>query len=718
MSKKSKKKSSRKTKKMKGFQDEILKFLKGFPSEQFSGYEIAERMGVIKPGDVHKLQSTLYSLARDNKLTEVKRGVFRIRLGEEFFFGKVEIVKSGNGFLISDSEDGKEDIFISNRDLGKALQGDKVKVKAFPQKRPGGRRKGKVMDVIERADTQYVGVLDVQGDHAFLRSNKNQPVDFYIADIDPATVKSGMVAVVKLVKWGSSKSPYAKIVELLGKRGEHETDMHAILLEYGFTEKFSEEVLNEADAISETITPEDVEKRRDMRGITTFTIDPLDAKDFDDAISVQRLENGNLEIGVHIADVTHYLKPGTKLDKEAFRRSTTVYLVDRVAPMLPEKLSNGLCSLRPNEDKCCFSAIFELDNNYKIEKEWFGKTLIHSDRRFTYEEAQEVLETKEGDFSDELFLLNKVAKLLKKERFKKGSIAFETVELRFKLDENNKPVELIPKIRQDAHMLVEDFMLLANKRVAAYMSKPDNHPPFIYRVHDNPNEDKLGELRMVAKRFGYDVQISNPTQIVNSLNKLMEEIDGKPEQTILQSMAIRCMSKAVYTSENIGHYGLGFQDYTHFTSPIRRYSDVFCHRLLEEKLEKRKIYNIEKLEEKCIHISAQERKAMEAERSSVKYKQVEFMAQFVGDVFEGMVSGLTEWGFFVEIVENKCEGAIRLSNLEDDMYYYEEEKLRIIGRDNRRSFKFGDRLKIRIKAADLFNKTIDLELVEEDGDND
>jgi len=424
------------------------------------------------------------------------------------------------------------------------------------------------------------------------------------------------------------------------------------------------------------------------------------------------LDNGNWEIGIHIADVSHYLKPDTKLDIEAFDRSTSVYLVDRTCPMLPEKLSNGLCSLRPQEEKLCFSAIFELDNDAKIVKESFEKTVIFSDRRFTYEEAQERIESREGDFSDEILVLDKLAKLLRKRKFKDGAIAFETVELRFQLDENMRPTGVIPKMRKDAHMLIEDFMLLANRRVAEYLTDKDQPKPTLYRIHDEPNIDKLEDLRKVAGRFGYNLNFSSPKEISSELNKLTAAIKGQPEQSILENMAIRCMSKAIYSTENIGHYGLHFEFYTHFTSPIRRYSDVFVHRILENKIKQQKINNIKDLSSKCLHISNQEKKASEAERMSIKFKQLEYLEQFKGQTFKGIVAGLTDWGFYVQIEENRCEGFVSLESLKDDMYFYEEEKLRMKGRNYGEEFRFGDRVAVKVGDVDWDRRRIDLEFID------
>ena len=686
----------------------VLKMFNDNPDTSYTVKEVLEYFEINNPAKAKKIKDELKKLAKQGHLIK-SREVFKLKTDSDLFSGQISYSKGGRAFFIPDDPK-MDDFVIPSGKTGQALHRDYVLVKIVPSN--NGRTLGEVVKVTKRYQEYYVGELQLQTSYAFLVPDSNQPVDFYIPGIDFSEVTEGMRAVVKMTKWKDTKSPYGEIVELLGKSGEHEVEMNAILYEAGFSPKFEPEIEAEAATIPEVITAEEIAKRKDMRAITTFTIDPIDAKDFDDALSIQRLDNGNWEIGVHIADVSHYLKPDTKLDIEAFDRSTSVYLVDRTCPMLPEKLSNGLCSLRPQEEKLCFSAIFELDNDAKIVKETFEKTVIFSDRRFTYEEAQERIESREGDFSDEIIVLDKLAKLLRKRKFKDGAIAFETVELRFQLDENMRPTGVIPKMRKDAHMLIEDFMLLANRRVAEYLTDKDQPKPTLYRIHDEPNIDKLEDLRKVAGRFGHKLKFSNPKEISSELNKLTAAIKGQPEQSILENMAIRCMSKAIYSTENIGHYGLHFEFYTHFTSPIRRYSDVFVHRILENKIKQQKIYNIKDLSSKCLHISNQEKKASEAERMSIKFKQLEYLEQFKGQTFEGIVAGLTDWGFYVQIEENRCEGFVSLESLKDDMYFYEEEKLRMKGRNYGEEFRFGDRVAVKVGDVDWDRRRIDLEFID------
>ena len=687
----------------------VFALFKDEPSEAFTVKEVLKKLGISNTRKSKKIKDELKKLHKEGLLIK-NREIYKLAGGSDLIGGIISFTRSGRSFVQPDDPKYGE-IEISKGRSGKALQGDHVQVSTTAGY--DGKLKGSVSKVLKRAQEFYVGELQLQTNYAFLILDKAvQPVDFYIPDVDFSKVQEGMRAVVKMTKWNDTKSPYGEIVELLGKSGEHEVEMNAILYDSGFSPTFDPAVDKEANAIPLEISQSEIDKRKDFRDVITFTIDPIDAKDFDDALSIQRLENGNWEIGVHIADVTHYLKPGTSLDDEAYNRSTSVYLVDRTCPMLPERLSNGLCSLRPQEEKLCFSAVFEMDENARIQKEWFGKTVIYSDRRFTYEEAQERLETKEGDFSDEIFILDRLAKKLRKEKFKNGAIAFETTELRFELDENMRPTGVIPKVRKDAHMLIEDFMLLANKRVATYLTSKESPQPSVYRVHDEPNIEKLEDLKNVAKRFGHDMSFKKAEDISPALNRLMKDVHGLPEQNILETMAVRCMAKAVYTTENIGHYGLHFEYYTHFTSPIRRYSDVFVHRILEERLAKKNIYGIKKLEEKCLHISNQERKANDAQRMSIKLKQIEYLEQFIGQNFDGMIAGFNDWGMFVEVEENKCEGFIPLESLKDDMYFYEEDNLRVKGKRFGEEFRFGDKVVIQVSDVDWDRRRVNFEFID------
>jgi ribonuclease R len=535
--------------------------------------------------------------------------------------------------------------------------------------------------------------------------------DFFVYPENINNARNGDKVIIEVTSWAEhDRKPEAKVVDVLGKAGENEAEIHSIMAEFGLPFKFPEHVERESEAIDEGITKKEIKKRRDFRDITTFTIDPLDAKDFDDALSFKKLDNGNYEIGVHIADVTHYVDLKSELEKEAYDRATSVYLVDRTIPMLPERLSNGLCSLRPNEDKLTFSAVFEMDDKGKIKSEWFGRTIIHSDRRFTYEEAQEVLESGKGDYAHELITLNTLAKKLRKERFNKGAVNFETTEVKFKLDEKGKPLAVIPKVRKDAHKLIEEFMLLANKQVATFVynyKKGKEKNTFVYRIHDFPDPDKVKDFSVFAKQFGHKMNVEEQS-ISRSLNDLMEKIEGKPEQNILEQLAIRTMAKAKYSTETKGHFGLAFDHYAHFTSPIRRYPDMMVHRLLQSYLDDSKPASKEDFEQKSLHSSEREKRAADAERASIKYKQVEFMASAENKVYEGLISGVTEWGLYVEIVETKCEGMIRLADLTDDFYEFDEKKYRIVGRKRKKIYTLGDRVKVRVKKTDIDKRLIDL----------
>jgi ribonuclease R len=523
--------------------------------------------------------------------------------------------------------------------------------------------------------------------------------------------KSGDKVIVEVTAWAEGdRSPEAKVVEILGKAGENEAEIHSIMAEFGLPFRFPEKILHESKAIDEGISSAEIRKRRDFRAITTFTIDPEDAKDFDDALSFRKLDNGNMEVGIHIADVTHYVTPDTGLEEEAFDRATSVYLVDRTIPMLPERLSNELCSLRPEEDKLTFSAVFELDRHAKIINEWFGRTIIHSNKRFSYEEAQDILESGTGIFSRELITLNNLAHKLRKDRFARGAVNFETTEVKFNLDEKGKPLAIIPKVRKDAHKLVEEFMLLANKQVAAFVynkKKGEERNTFVYRVHDFPDPEKIHDFALFARQFGHNLQIEEKS-ISRSLNKLMDEIEGKPEQNVLQQLAVRSMAKAKYSTEQKGHFGLAFAHYSHFTSPIRRYPDMMAHRLLQHYLDDGKLVNKATLEMKCVHSSEREKRAADAERASIKYKQVEFMTYAEDRDYDGLISGVTEWGLYVEIVETKCEGMIRMADLTDDFYDFDEKKYRIAGRKKGKVYTLGDRVSVRIKKTDIDRRLIDL----------
>ncbi|WP_078063314.1 ribonuclease R [Solirubrum puertoriconensis] len=633
--------------------------------------------------------------------------------GGQEITGTVDLANNKYAYIVS--EELSEDLRVYTDRLGFALDGDTVRVRLG--KARDGRPSGDVVEVVERRKEEVVGRLMMQAGFGFVQpDNKRIYFDVFVPGHAFADAKNGDKVLVKITEWPDEfgRQPVGEVLRSFGAAGEHEAEIHAIMAEFGLPFEFPEEVEREANEIPANISAEEIAKRRDFRDITTFTIDPVDAKDFDDALSLRKLENGNWEVGVHIADVTHYVLPGTRLEKEAHWRATSVYLVDRTIPMLPERLSNGLCSLRPHEDKLTFSAVFELDEQGKLYDAWFGRTVIHSDRRFTYEEAQERIESGEGDFADEINLLNRIAHQLQAARFRKGAISFEAPEVKFKLDEHGKPVGVYVKERKDAHKLIEEFMLLANRKVAEFVYRLKKTKPrftMVYRTHNAPDPERLENFAQFARQFGYDLNLGEEANVSKELNKLTAEVEGKPEQSVIQALAVRSMAKAIYTTEALGHFGLAFDHYSHFTSPIRRYPDMMAHRLLEHYLQGGKNVDAEELEEDCKHSSEREKRAAQAERASIKYKQVEFMAEHVGEEFTGVVSGLTEWGLYVEMGETKSEGMARLADIQEDFFELDKENLRIIGRNTGRIIRFGDEVRVIIKAANLLDRTIDLELV-------
>lgn len=629
--------------------------------------------------------------------------------------GRLEIVKSGMGFVIVEGLE--KDIMIKPDKLGTALDGDIVRVAVAPDIRRNGRAHGEVKEVVQRGQTQFSGRLEVKEHFAFLIPDKqNMPVDIFIPIDLLHGGRHGDKAIVKITEWSpKARNPVGEVVSVLTHESDNEVAMQGILVDSGFPLHFPDEVMEQAARMPEGIDEGELHYRRDFRKVLTFTIDPIDARDFDDAISFRELKNGSLEIGVHIADVAHYVTPGSALDQEAYRRATSVYLPDRVLPMLPERLSNELCSLRPNEEKYTFSAVFEMTRQGKVKDYWLGRTLIKSDRRFAYEDVQEIIEGAEGDHKDILLLLNNIAQQLRKERFKKGAINFSSQEVRFKLDEHAKPVGIVVKESKEAHQLIEEFMLLANKYVATYVSGitvKDKPVPFPYRVHDVPDEEKLKLFTTFALRFGHRFDLNSPEGIAKSFNEMLQLAKGKPEQHVLESLGIRTMAKAVYTTDNIGHYGLGFENYCHFTSPIRRYPDVLVHRVLFECLNN-DIHPVKHMEQQCRHCSDMERKAMDAERSANKYKQVEYMQDFVGEEFEAIVSGTASFGFWAETVEHKCEGMVSIADLNQfDNFELLEHEYALVGRNTGMRFRMGDRVKVRIAAANLDKRQIDFVLTE------
>lgn len=697
----------------KQLKEQIQGFLNNNLSRAYSSKQIINKLKIRDQSSKAAVQPLLMSLENEGKIQKIRNSYTSLSK-PDVITGRVDHVNARFAYVVTDTEFG--DIWVKTDDLNYAMDGDTVEVAVLRVKH-GKRPEGKVINVIERGKEEIVGRIEFSPRYAFvIADNRKIYYDFFVKldDINQASHHDKVI--IKITSWPAhDRSPEGKVTRVLGKAGEHEAEIHSIMAEFDLPFEFPEIVEEEANKISEILNPEEINRRRDFRGITTFTIDPLDAKDFDDAISVKPLKNGNLEIGIHIADVTYYVKPKMALEREAAQRATSVYLVDRTIPMLPENLSNGLCSLRPNEDKFTFSAVFELDDKGQIHKEWFGRTVIHSDRRFTYEEAQEILENKVGEFEKELTQLNTLAKQLKKQRFDQGAINFETTEVRFQLAEDGTPLGVVPRVRKDAHKLVEEFMLLANKRVAQFVYDLNGghaKNTFVYRTHDYPDPEKINTFAQFAKRFGHEMQTEG-TRVSNSINKLIEEIEGKPEENVLQQLAIRAMAKAKYTTSPDIHFGLAFKHYTHFTSPIRRYPDMMVHRLLQHYLDQPKPVKADPIEEQCVHSSEREKRAAMAERASVKYKQVEYMRNAEDKPYPGIVSGVTEWGLFVEIIETSCEGLVRMSELTDDFYEFDEDNYRIIGRRNKRIISLGDPLTVRVIGTDIDRRTIDLTIAEE-----
>lgn len=630
--------------------------------------------------------------------------------------GKLDISRSGMGYVIVEGQE--KDIMVRPNDFGKAFHGDTVRVQVAKHTGQGKRPEGKITDVAERKQTEFIGNVQVNKNIAFFVTGGEKPVpDFYIPVEKLNGAKDGERVIARFVKWDKAdKKPQAEVIAVIKAEDEADMAMKEIIIDAGFPLAFEPSVLEEAEKLSGKISREEISKRKDCRDILTFTIDPVDAKDFDDAISIRNLDNGNYEIGVHIADVSHFVTRDSILDKVAYARATSVYLPDRVNPMLPEKISNELCSLRPNEDKYTFSVIFQITNRAEVKHKWIGRTIIHSNHRFTYEEVQQTIESKDGLHHKPILLLNGLAKMFREERFRNGAINFSSTEVKFQLDEKGKPIGVIIKESKDAHKLIEEFMLLANRSVAEYVSKIKSNKepiPFPYRIHATPDEEKLKPFAAFAKKFGYKFDIHDEKQVAASFNKLLNDVQGKPEQHVLEQLGIRTMAKAIYTSENIGHYGLGFDNYCHFTSPIRRYPDVMAHRVLQECLEKNLKID-KKMEEKCKHCSDRERSAMEAERAGNKYKQVEFMQQFLGDEFEGIISGVSGFGFWVETVEHKCEGLVSVKDLNEfDDFRLDEADYALVGMRTGKKFRMGDKIHIKLVAANLTKRQLDYEWVQD-----
>lgn len=739
MTKKKKKIYKKKGKVVKDLTKNIFRILNEDSSKFFNYKQIAAKLNVSDTDGKNQIIKKLAELTGTKKIKEIDRGKFQINENRKYSLGTLDVTSNGNGYFITD--DYEDDIFIPNINLGKGLQGDVVRAYVYKRKR-SKKLEADVVEIIERAKTEFVGVLQKNKNFGFvICDNHKMYADIFISQNKMNGAEHGDKVQATISDWPeNSKNPFGKITTVLGKPGDHNTEMHSILLEYDLPYEFEPEVEKEAENLPIEITKQEIAKRRDMRGDLTFTIDPKDAKDFDDALSFTKLENGNYEIGIHIADVSHYLQPKTILDDEAYERATSVYLVDRVVPMLPEMLSNGVCSLRPNEEKLTFSAVFEINEKAQIVGEWFGRTVTYSDQRFAYEEAQNIIEnvTLSDDvqpykmpidisITDEEYIvtkevveatlqLDKLAKILRKKRMKQGAISFDRVEVKFNLDEDANPVGVFFKTSQDANKLIEEFMLLANRKVAEFIGshkgKPSNKT-FIYRVHDEPNDEKLASLQNIISKFGYKINTDTKETTSATLNQLLSDVQGKAESNMIETLAIRTMSKAVYTTQNIGHYGLAFDYYSHFTSPIRRYPDVMTHRLLQHYLDGGETPKADPYEEKCKHSSKREELASKAERSSIKYMQVKYMQDHKDEVFDGVITGVTEWGIYVEISANKCEGMVRIRDIKSDYYIFDEEQYAIVGQSTKQMYQLGDDVKVQVKKTDLERKHLDFNLIED-----
>jgi ribonuclease R len=704
------------------FSSKILKVLSKNANKAFNYKQIAAKLELDDTKSRNQIIKDLKILAASKKIIESEPGKYLIKaVSEDYYEGTIDMTSRKTAYFVC--PDFTEDVFIPTNNLNRALDKDKVKVYVY-NRRKGKRAEGEVIEVVERNKTEFVGVIDIQPNFAFVSTaNPKMYTDIFIPKDKFGEAENGDVVLVTIEDWPKrADSPFGSVIKVLGKPGEHNTEIHAILAEYGLPSDFPVEVEVFAQKIDTSIQESEIAKRRDMRDTLTFTIDPKDAKDFDDALSFKKLENGNYEIGIHIADVSYYLEEGTILDDEAYQRATSVYLVDRVVPMLPEVLSNFACSLRPNEEKYTFSAVFEVSPTAQVINQWFGRTVIYSDQRFAYEEAQYIIETKDNTIpvdisitgesyvvSDEIveatLKLDELAKILRKKRMANGAISFDKVEVKFNLDAEGEPEGVYFKVSKDANHLIEEFMLLANRKVAEYIGKQKK--TFIYRIHDEPNEDKLIAMAAVISKFGYKIDFRNKGDISKSLNALMEEVNGKKEQNLIDTLAIRSMSKAKYSTDNIGHYGLAFDYYSHFTSPIRRYPDVMVHRLLQFYLDAGKSVDEEVYETKCQHCSNMESLATNAERDSIKYMQVKYMQDHQDEEFLGVISGVTEWGIYVEIISNKCEGMVRIREIKDDYYTFDEKQYALVGATSNSILQLGDEIYVKVKNADLVKKQLD-----------
>ncbi|MGC6431208.1 MAG: ribonuclease R [Jejuia sp.] len=723
------KKRKRSNNKISNLTNTILSILKKDRNQAFNYKQIAAKLGVNDASSRNQIIKTLSKLAAKQEIQQVDRGKFKAIINTEYHTGILDLTGKGTGYIIC--EDFDEDVFIASNNINKALHGDEVEFYAF-KRRKRGKIEGEITNIIKRAKSEYVGVIQIQknSNYAFVVPDSTKMYkDIFVPINKTLKAEDGDKVLVKLEDWPeNADSPYGKVTKILGKPGEHSTEIHAILAEYGLPHEFPYEVEAFANELDTSITEAEIAKRRDMRKDLTFTIDPKDAKDFDDALSFEVLDYGLYEIGIHIADVSHYVKEGTPLDDEAYDRATSIYLVDRVVPMLPEVLSNNACSLRPHEEKYTFSAVFQMNDRAEIKKEWFGRTVTYSDARYAYEEAQAVIESKTNQIpaevsltgkayktdqklADAILKLDELAKIMRKKRMSSGAISFDKVEVKFNLDEDNNPEGVYFKTSKDANKLIEEFMLLANRKVSEFIGKQSPKKTFVYRVHDEPDESKLAALQNVVGRFGYKLNFKDRKSTTASLNNLLKEVVGKKEQNLVDTLAIRSMSKAEYTTHNIGHYGLAFNYYSHFTSPIRRYPDVMAHRLLQYYLDGGKSAKEDEYEEKCQHSSNMEMLATKAERDSIKYMQIRFMEDHKDEEFKGVISGVTDWGIYVEIITNKCEGMVSVRDMTDDHYAFDQDLYAMVGRRTGITYQLGEEVIVKVKNTDLVKKHLDFYLV-------
>ena len=694
----------------------VLAVFKRSPYQFFNYKQISSQLNISGKDDKELVRKVLDEMLQNHLLVEGNRGKYKlnpihITVDEsKILEGKIEVKQTGKGYLLSDNPE-IEDVFIAANNLGKALNGDIVRVHLFPARR-GKHQEGRVVEVLKRNKEFFVGTIQLAKNISyFIPDDTSMPIDILIPNKSLKGAKNGQKVVAVITDWNDhAKNPFGEVKQVLGFPGNNEVEMQAILVDQTFALNFSKEAEIEVERIAEVIPQKEINLRRDFRNVFTITIDPADAKDFDDAISFKKLNDHLFQIGVHIADVSYYVKENHAIDKDAYQRGTSVYLVDRTYPMLPEKLSNNLCSLRPHEDKLCFSIVFHIDENGKVHKQWIGKTIINSNHRFNYDEVQEIIEQKQGLFCEEILILDQIAKKMREERLAHGTINFSSEEVKFILDENAKPIGVYVRESKDAHKLIEDFMLLANRKIAEFIGKvPQNKQAktFVYRVHDKPLDEKIGRFTTFIGKLGYRLQTNSRKGFTNSMNQVFEQVHGKGEQYMVETLALRTMQKAVYSTKNIGHYGLGFKYYTHFTSPIRRYPDLMVHRLLEAYLNGKESANQEEFEEKCKHASDMEQRATEAERNSIKYKQTEFLADKIGQEFDGLISGLSKWGIWVQLNETKCEGMVSVKTISDDFYYYDEENYRYIGQHTGKIYQLGMAVRIKVKKVDLAKKQMD-----------